>query len=322
MTPNDKLCDDFLSTTTHKTPDISQITTSSDSSIVSTELITSISSTVPPATEVHSLNLDSEKSTGCSSSHPIQPSFSLSFSMEYTTAPMSLMTSKYASIDQHVTQEFLEEIDLSTIAENASETSAHLFSSSMITEEAQLSTRSLSSILRDTTSVETLVGSSSEFFSATFTSRTSSSHFENQATQFMHSTTDVTAQGDETATKLSRDTDVTTSDTKAQGDETATKLSRDTDTTTTGMKPTFDKEAFGKVLEELKVKKKPRLVAKEAPGGQTIGAVAMVILFLIFAGVVLLDLSTIQNHLKLFIRNIRGVCDRENKEEHENQNRK
>ncbi|KAK3102358.1 hypothetical protein FSP39_010775 [Pinctada imbricata] len=85
------------------------------------------------------------------------------------------------------------------------------------------------------------------------------------------------------------------------------------DLSTTTVTPHFDKDAFEKVLEDLRVKKRTKQVAKEAPGGETIGAVAMVILFVIFAGVVLLDLSTIQNHFKLFLRNIKGC--RERKEE-------
>lgn len=64
-------------------------------------------------------------------------------------------------------------------------------------------------------------------------------------------------------------------------------------------------EKVQEIVKNLKIYNLPKRSAREAPGGEAIGAVALFILIGILGGIVLLDLVTIQNHLKLFMRNIR-----------------
>ncbi|XP_071173604.1 uncharacterized protein [Mytilus edulis] len=64
-------------------------------------------------------------------------------------------------------------------------------------------------------------------------------------------------------------------------------------------------EKVQEIVKNLKIYNLPKRSAREAPGGEAIGAVALFILIGIIGGIVLLDLVTIQNHLKLFMRNIR-----------------
>nr|XP_022296230.1 uncharacterized protein LOC111106011 [Crassostrea virginica] len=65
----------------------------------------------------------------------------------------------------------------------------------------------------------------------------------------------------------------------------------------------FDRQQFEDKLKSLRVKKK-KMGTKEAPGGQAIGAVAISILLLMFAGVILLDLNTFQQNWRMFRMNV------------------
>ena len=65
----------------------------------------------------------------------------------------------------------------------------------------------------------------------------------------------------------------------------------------------FDRQQFEDKLKSLRVKKK-KMGTKEAPGGQAIGAVAILILLLMFAGVILLDLNTFQQNWRMFRMNV------------------
>ncbi|XP_061183355.1 uncharacterized protein LOC133191624 [Saccostrea echinata] len=71
----------------------------------------------------------------------------------------------------------------------------------------------------------------------------------------------------------------------------------------------YDKRQFEEILESLKVKRKKASThsTKEAPGSQAIGAVAMLILLLMFTGVILLDLNTFQQNWRMFRRNVSDV---------------
>ncbi|CAC5400389.1 MRC [Mytilus coruscus] len=93
------------------------------------------------------------------------------------------------------------------------------------------------------------------------------------------------------------------------------KDQRQTRSTTVTLKSTTQKpapllpheidEKVQEIVKNLKIYNLPKRSAREAPGGEAIGAVALFILIGILGGIVLLDLVTIQNHLKLFMRNIR-----------------
>lgn len=65
---------------------------------------------------------------------------------------------------------------------------------------------------------------------------------------------------------------------------------------------------FEEKLKGLKIKKR-RISTKEAPGGQAIGAVAILILSLMFAGVILLDLNTFQQNWRMFRINVSQMRD-------------
>lgn len=67
-------------------------------------------------------------------------------------------------------------------------------------------------------------------------------------------------------------------------------------------------QEFEKKLKGLKIKKR-RIRTKEAPGGQAIGAVAILILSLMFAGVILLDLNTFQQNWRMFRINVSQMRD-------------
>lgn len=67
-------------------------------------------------------------------------------------------------------------------------------------------------------------------------------------------------------------------------------------------------QEFEKKLKGLKIKKR-RISTKEAPGGQAIGAVAILILSLMFAGVILLDLNTFQQNWRMFRINVSQMRD-------------
>lgn len=65
---------------------------------------------------------------------------------------------------------------------------------------------------------------------------------------------------------------------------------------------------FEEKLKGLRIKKR-KISTKEAPGGQAIGAVAILILSLMFAGVILLDLNTFQQNWRMFRVNVSQMRD-------------
>lgn len=65
---------------------------------------------------------------------------------------------------------------------------------------------------------------------------------------------------------------------------------------------------FEEKLKGLRIKKR-KISTKEAPGGQAIGAVAILILSLMFAGVILLDLNTFQQNWRMFRINVSQMRD-------------
>lgn len=65
------------------------------------------------------------------------------------------------------------------------------------------------------------------------------------------------------------------------------------------------KHKVEEIVKTLKIYKLPKRPPREAVGSEAIGAVALFILIGILGIVFLLDLVTIQNHLKLFLRNVR-----------------
>lgn len=65
---------------------------------------------------------------------------------------------------------------------------------------------------------------------------------------------------------------------------------------------------FEEKLKGLRIKKR-KISTKEAPGGQAIGTVAILILSLMFAGVILLDLNTFQQNWRMFRINVSQMRD-------------
>lgn len=61
------------------------------------------------------------------------------------------------------------------------------------------------------------------------------------------------------------------------------------------------------IIEGLRIKKRPKRTAKEGPAGRAIGSIAILFMIAIIAGLVLLDLRIIQNHTRLFFRNLSDV---------------
>jgi hypothetical protein len=98
--------------------------------------------------------------------------------------------------------------------------------------------------------------------------------------------------------------DLTTAQNKHSSSFATTRKVPSTARETVELTPLEIDEKVQEIVKNLKIYKIPKRPAREAPGGEAIGAVALFILIGIIGGIVLLDLVTIQNHLQFFLRNI------------------
>ena len=77
--------------------------------------------------------------------------------------------------------------------------------------------------------------------------------------------------------------------------------------------PTWE-ETFEELLRDMTVKKKPVYRTREAENSATIGSISILFLVAIVLGIVLLDISTIKNHWKMFQNNTKDFCSKCRKE--------
>jgi hypothetical protein len=103
----------------------------------------------------------------------------------------------------------------------------------------------------------------------------------------------------------------TTDTTTVVGVSTTTKQTFEEQDTTTGVRvsPT-NKQTFEELIEDLRIKKKPVYKPLEAPAGKAIGTGAIIITTVILTGIILLDISTIRAHVKIFYSNVTGIYKR------------
>jgi hypothetical protein len=128
-------------------------------------------------------------------------------------------------------------------------------------------------------------------------------YFAVQSSSYIMSTSNGLSPTDQDSSQ-STYKDLTTAQNKHSSSSVTTRKVTSTARETVELSPLEIDEKVQEIVKNLKIYKIPKRPAREAPGGEAIGAVALFILIGILGGIVLLDLVTIQNHLQFFLRNI------------------